>query len=68
MELEVGGNLSEKEEDLLTVEEVAKYLEVDTASILEWANSGKIPASRDGGSWKFERVKLDKWIAEEKIK
>lgn len=67
MGLEVESDLS-KREDLLTTEEVARYLEVDTASVLEWANSGKIPALRDGDNWKFERLKVDRWIAEEKIR
>lgn len=60
-------NHSTKKDDWLTSEEVARYLEVDAASVLEWADSGKIPALRDGDDWKFERVKVDKWVAEEKI-
>ena len=67
MEIKTGEDISKKE-DLLTAEEVARYLEVDAASVLEWANSGKIPALRDGDSWKFEQIKVDRWIAEEKIK
>ncbi len=67
MELKAESNIS-KREDLLTVDEVARYLKIDTASVLEWANSDKIPALRDGDGWKFERVKVDKWISEEKIK
>ncbi len=60
-------NRSTKNDDWLTSEEVARYLEVDAASVLEWADSGKIPALRDGNDWKFERMKVDKWVAEEKI-
>lgn len=53
---------------LLSVEELAKYLEVDDSSILDWAKSGRIPARKDGSDWKFERNKIDSWIASEKIK
>lgn len=66
MEVELESSSPERE-DLLTAEEVAGYLEIDTDSLLEWASSGKIPALRDGDNWKFERAKIDKWIAEEKI-
>jgi excisionase family DNA binding protein len=52
----------------MTPEELAKYLEVDTSLIFEWANSGRLPATRDGGSWKFDRFKIDEWVATEKIK
>ena len=56
------------QEMLMTVEELAKYLEVDAASILDWAKQGRIPAQKEGSSWRFDRTKVDSWIASEKIK
>ena len=56
------------QEVLLTVEELAKYLEVDAASVSDWAQKGRIPAQKEGNSWKFDRAKVDAWIASEKIK
>ena len=56
------------QEALMTVEELAKYLEVDAGSILDWAKAGKIPTQREGSSWRFDRAKVDVWIASEKIK
>jgi len=53
--------------DFLNPEELARYLEVDLNSILEWANSGKVPALKEGESWKFERKAIDAWIASGKI-
>jgi len=55
-------------QNVLTPEELAKYLEVDAALILEWANSGKLPGMKDGNSWRFDRLKVDEWVATEKIK
>jgi len=52
----------------MTPEELAKYLEVDTALVFEWANSGKLPGTRDGNSWRFDRTKVDEWVATEKIR
>ncbi|MFH1128784.1 MAG: polymer-forming cytoskeletal protein [Candidatus Omnitrophota bacterium] len=49
--------------DFLNTEELARYLEVDLNSILEWANSGKVPALKEGDNWKFERKAIDAWIA-----
>ncbi len=54
-------------EAMMTVDELAKYLEVDTSSVLDWAKSGRIPAQKDGSNWKFDRIKVDSWIASEKI-
>jgi len=53
--------------DFLNVDELARYLEVDLGSVMEWASSGKVPASKDGESWKFERKAIDSWIASGKI-
>jgi excisionase family DNA binding protein len=53
--------------EFLNIEELARYLEVESDSVLEWANSGKIPASKQGNDWKFERKAIDSWVASGKI-
>jgi excisionase family DNA binding protein len=53
--------------DFLNCEELAKYLEVDLNSILEWASSGKVPGEKEGSDWKFERRAIDSWVASGKI-
>lgn len=53
--------------DFLSADELTRYLEVDLKSILDWANQGKIPALKDGETWKFERKAVDSWIASGKI-
>ncbi|OGX38158.1 MAG: hypothetical protein A3C36_06530 [Omnitrophica WOR_2 bacterium RIFCSPHIGHO2_02_FULL_52_10] len=54
--------------DLLDISEVAKYLEIDLSEIEQLANSGKIPGTRTGDSWKFERSKIDNWAASGRIR
>jgi len=54
--------------NLLTADELAQYLEVETSSILEWAERGKIPGIQEGNAWKFDRSKIDEWVSNEKIK
>lgn len=54
-------------DEFLDVDEVSKYLEIETTAIVELANSGKIPASKNGSSWRFERAKIDAWAASEKV-
>jgi excisionase family DNA binding protein len=53
--------------DFLNAEELARYLEVDLGSIMEWANSGKVPGNKEGNDWKFERKAIDSWVASGKI-
>lgn len=53
--------------DHFSIDELAKYLEVELASITEWASAGKVPAIKDGESWKFERQAIDEWLAAGRI-
>lgn len=55
-------------EDILNIEEVSKYLEIETPAILELASSGKIPGIRNGDNWTFERSKIDSWAAAGRVK
>lgn len=52
----------------MTVEEIARYLEVDPQTILDWAKGSKIPAQREGETWRFEKSKIDDWVISEKIR
>lgn len=53
---------------VMTADELAKYLEVDAAMVLDWVNSGRLPGLREGGNWRFDRSKIDEWVASGKIK
>lgn len=52
----------------MTFDELSKYLSVDSSVINDWINAGKLPATREGDSWKFERSRIDEWIATEKAR
>jgi DNA binding domain, excisionase family len=52
----------------MTTDDLAKYLEIETRLVHEWADSGRLPGYKDSGSWKFDRTKIDQWVAEGKIK
>ncbi len=56
------------DKDVLSIEDVARYLEVDRSLILNWASEGKLPARKEKDTWKFERSELDNWIANEKVR
>ena len=53
--------------DFMNAQELARYLEVDLNSVMEWASSGKIPGEKEGSDWKFERKSIDSWVASGKI-
>lgn len=60
-------SLSEESGDLLGIDEVASYLEIDLQEIEALANAGKIPAKKQGKTWKFERATIDEWAASGKM-
>ncbi len=53
--------------DVFDTDGLARYLELDNTTILDWANSGKIPAFKEANDWKFERKKIDEWLVANKI-
>ena len=56
------------QEDFLNIEDLAQYLEIEVPAIEELAQTGKIPAFKEGESWKFERAKIEVWAAAGKVK
>ncbi len=53
--------------DIFDTESLARYLEVEVNTILDWANNGKIPAFKESNDWRFERKKVDEWVSANKI-
>ena len=52
------------EDDILTIEEVAKYLRVSDRTVYDWAQKGEIPAGKIGTVWRFKKSELDRWVNE----
>lgn len=53
---------------LMNADEVARYLEIDSSLVYEWAMSGKLPAMKEGDTFRFDKAKIDEWVASERIK
>ncbi|MBI3319262.1 MAG: helix-turn-helix domain-containing protein [Candidatus Omnitrophica bacterium] len=51
----------------MSAEEAAQYLEIDVATITEWAMAGKIPAIGEEGGWKFDKAALEQWVSQQKL-
>ena len=49
-------------EDIMTIEEVAKYLKLKPQTIYTWAQNGKIPAAKIGKEWRFRRDLVEAWF------
>ncbi|MDR2942936.1 MAG: PTS sugar transporter subunit IIA [Treponema sp.] len=50
------------DDDILTLEEVAKYLRVSERTVYDCAQKGEIPAGKIRASWRFKKSEIDKWV------
>jgi PTS system nitrogen regulatory IIA component len=48
--------------DILTIEEVAKYLRVSERTVYDWAQKGDIPAGKIGTVWRFKKTEIENWV------
>lgn len=53
------------EHDILTVEEVARYLRVTERHLYKLLSTREIPAFKVGGAWRFRKEEVDRWIVEQ---
>lgn len=49
-------------DDILTLEEVARYLKLKPQTIYTWAQNNKIPAVKLGKEWRFRKSVIDRWF------
>ena len=49
-------------DEIMTIEEVAKYFKLKPQTIYTWAQNGKIPAAKLGKEWRFKKSVIDKWF------
>ena len=50
------------QDDILTIEEVAKYLRVSDRTVYDWAQKGEIPAGKIGTVWRFKKSEVENWV------
>ena len=56
-------DMNEPSDEILTIDEVAAYLKAGRRTVYRLAANGQIPAFKLGGTWRFRRTELDRWIA-----
>jgi PTS system nitrogen regulatory IIA component len=52
------------DDDILTIEEVAKYLRVSERTVYDWAQKAEIPAGKIGTVWRFKKTDIENWVNE----
>lgn len=55
-------------DEILTIREIAEYLKIKDKTIYALVARGGIPGFKVGGSWRFRRSEIDRWIREQEQK
>lgn len=55
--------MGNQSDEILTIDEVTAFLKAGKRTVYRLAASGKLPAFKLGGTWRFRRSDLDQWIA-----
>ena len=64
MRISAGGimKLINKPHEIMRLSDVSAWLRIHPSTIYRMANEGNLPAFRLGGTWRFSRTALEKWI------
>jgi excisionase family DNA binding protein len=52
------------QENLLTTEQVARYLKIDKFTVYRLVTQKKIPAFKVGNQWRFRKKLIDSWLVQ----
>ena len=59
--------MKEREKEIMTVKQVAEYLQMDEHTIYKLSRSGQIPSIKIAGQWRFKKDLIDRWIDEQSL-
>ena len=51
-----------KMHEIMTIEDVAKYLRVSERTIYDWAQKGILPGGKIGTTWRFKSADIQRWV------
>ena len=55
-------------EPLMTLEDIAAYLQLHLRAVSRLAKKGELPVMKIGRVWRVKREVLDRWITEQSVK
>jgi len=58
--------MTESQDNVLTIDELAAYLKISKSTLYKLAQSGEVPGQKVGKHWRFRRDIIDQWLADSK--
>jgi len=56
--------MEEKQNDVLTIDELSTYLKISKSTLYKLVREGKIPSQKIGRHWRFRKETIDRWLDE----
>lgn len=53
----------ESNDQIFTIKELAKYLKISLSTLYKLAQDGKVPGQKVGKHWRFRKMVIDRWLA-----
>jgi excisionase family DNA binding protein len=53
-------------EELITLEELSKYLKISKPTLYKMVERGKIPALKIASQWRFKKEDIDGWVEKQR--
>jgi DNA binding domain, excisionase family len=54
--------MDQKQGDVLTIEELSKYLKIAKSTLYKLVREGKVPCQKVGRHWRFRKEAIDRWL------
>lgn len=48
--------------EVMTIDDLAAYIQVSKSSIYKLAQEGRVPAQKVGKHWRFHKAVIDEWL------
>jgi len=50
------------DDQLMSVKELADYLNVNISTVYQWSQQGQVPAMKIGKMWRYRRAEIEEWL------
>lgn len=54
--------MSSEPQQVMTIDELAAYLQVAKSTLYKLAQEGRVPAQKVGKHWRFRKEAIDRWL------
>jgi PTS system nitrogen regulatory IIA component len=54
------------DDQLMSVKDLAEYLNINISTVYMWSQQGQIPAMKVGKMWRYRRSEIEDWLNQQR--